>query len=65
MDTLTNYQTSLEPVNSMVTGQYLIRARLTRRERDFVGADLHRGVKRLVKPTLAQAARARCKPPST
>jgi len=55
LDSLT-YPTSLAPVNSTVTGQYLSRARLTRRERDFVGADLRRGVKFLVHPTLAQAA---------
>lgn len=56
MDTLTWYQTGSGSVNSPVTGQYLSRARLTRRERDFVSADLYRGVKFLVQPTLAQAA---------
>ena len=56
MDTLANYQVGRWSVNSTVTGQYLSRARWTRRERYFVGADLYRGVKQLIEPTLAQAA---------
>jgi hypothetical protein len=56
LDSLT-YPTRFVPVNySTVTGQYLSRARWTRRERDFIGRDLYRGVKQLVEPTLAQAA---------
>jgi hypothetical protein len=57
MDTLTTYTAGLGPVNSMpVDGQYLGRRRNWRtHEREFWAADLYRGDKHLVAPTLEQA----------
>lgn len=67
MDTLTVYRPNLGPVNATptivrvesmpVTGQALSRKRNWRlHERAFWAADLYSGDKRLIKPTLAQAA---------
>jgi hypothetical protein len=59
MHTLTYYQPGRVPVNSMplpVRGQQLSRRKWQPYEREFWAADLYRGEKRLIKPTLAQSA---------
>jgi hypothetical protein len=59
MDAITIYRPNLGPVNitSMpIRGQYLSRKKWQPSERAFWGADLYRGEKHLVRPTLAQAA---------
>jgi hypothetical protein len=56
MDTRTYYPTAPVAVNSSaLRGRYLTRS-LKGKEAAFAGADLYRGVKQLVEPTLAQAA---------
>lgn len=56
MDTLTNYQTNFGPVKPQpLRGRYLQRT-LKERDAPFTGADLYRGSKILVEPSLAQAA---------
>ena len=56
MNKLTYYQPGLAPVNAMpVRGQQLSRKKDWQpHEREFWAADLYRGEKRLVEPTLAQ-----------
>jgi hypothetical protein len=56
LDTLT-YTTRLGLVNAMpLRGKYLGRSIRTKKDAAFFGADLYRGEKRLVEPSLAQAA---------
>jgi hypothetical protein len=59
MDAITIYQPKMGLVNvtSMpVRGQYLRRRKWQPYEREFWAADLYRGERRLIKPTLAQSA---------
>jgi hypothetical protein len=57
MDTKTIYTTGLGPVNwGPLRGRYLRRSLRNKNEAAFTAADLYRGIRQLVEPSLAQAA---------